>query len=520
MEEATNIVEVRGVSKRFAGIQALDQVDLTLKRGTITALIGENGAGKSTLVKILAGYHRRDGGEIRLDGQEVEIENVLHAQALGISVIHQVPSFAPDLSVADNIFLGRELHREGRFGPLSRYDSAQETERILPLIEQYGGSFSPRDRLRRLKAYQQRLVGIIKALIFKARILIMDEPTAALPMEERELLISRILQLKEEGYSILYVSHHLDEIEKVADEIVALRDGKLSGYKTVVPTQAEMIEMMTGDRLSRIAEVHDREVRHQSGEAVAPKPAIKHSFAIEPAAGNQPGSVVLEPLSLSFNPGEIVVFTGLVGSGTKEIAEAMFGMRSGWKVYYGNNGAGREIRNPGRAIDAGIGYLSDDRIGEAMIPDFSVHQNLTIPMLTKVSRLWGHIQDRRERSVVESLCGKLKVRMSSMDQSITSLSGGNQQKVMLARWLFTEVKFLILNEPTQGIDVMAKQDVIKLLLELAGMGGTCVIATNDPEEFLHTADRVIVMQRGSIVAEYVGREIQPEAVLKSMLIHQ
>jgi ABC-type sugar transport system ATPase subunit len=523
MKSSSTLLEIADISKKFYAIQALDSVSLKLKTHTITALIGENGAGKSTLVKILAGYYQPDSGLIKLDGKTVSLQNVVYAQSQGISVIHQVPAFAPDLSVVDNIFLGRELSKNVKGRVLSKHDRSAEIQNLKPLLSQYGANFKPEVRMGQLKAYQQRLVGIIRALVFSARILIMDEPTAALPLEERELLLSRIRQLRDDGYCILYVSHHMDEIEKVADEVAALRNGKLVGYADTVPTQDRMIEMMTGDRLRSLSEMYDNEIHDFKRKARTDSDPIRtsYSFSLNPPFSSSSSTLVQKPVSLTVNAGELVVLTGIVGSGAKDIAEAMYGMRTDWQVVLSKDETPFLIRNPKDAIKHSIGYLSDDRLGEAMISDFSIRENITISMLEKVSRyLIRHIILKDEKRTAGELCKNLKVKMHSIEQTITDLSGGNQQKVMLARWLFAEVGMLILNEPTQGVDVMAKRDVIRLLRELTAMGGACIIATNDPEEFLHIADRVLVMRKGIIVGDFSGSAIKHSDVFQSMLIHE
>ncbi len=516
MGETQTLLRVEELSKRFFAIQALDRVSMELKQGTITALIGENGAGKSTLVKILAGYYRPDSGRIILDGEPVSFSSVTQAQERGISVIHQIPSYAPDLSVVDNIFLGRELKRAGRGSLIPRLDRASEVRELLPLLAQYGATFRPEERMRYLKAYQQRLVGILKALVFSARILIMDEPTAALPLEERELLLQSIRRLREEGYSILYVSHHMDEIESVADEVVALRNGVQTGYSASVPTQQRMIEMMTGDRLQDISELYDRQIPS------APHPKTVRpggwSFHLTPPDSPESGTLVRTSVTLKVKPGELTVLTGIVGSGAKDIAEALYGYRPGWRVVLMRpDGSSTVVTDPQKAVSLGIGYLSDDRISEAMIKDFSIRENMTISMLKKIATRFGQIAAGEERKAAEELGRQLSIKMSGIDQKITDLSGGNQQKVMLARWIFAEVQLLILNEPTQGIDVMAKRDVIRLLREMTGSGGICILATNDPQEFLHIADRVIVMRKGSVVGDYYSGEISSRAVFEAML---
>jgi ribose transport system ATP-binding protein len=373
--------------------------------------------------------------------------------------------------------------------------------------------------LNKLKAYQQRLVGILKALVFSARVLILDEPTAALPLEEREILLSRILQLRDEGYTILYVSHHLDEIEKVADAIAALKDGKLVGSRETIPGQGEMIEMMTGAKLDCIGDLYRPEPGLREHAVPHATGAIRQ-FDVEWEPDSGRPDLFREPLSLSFASGEITLLTGLVGSGVKDLAEALFGFQRNCRVRCTSDGVSFMIDSPNSAIRKSIGYLSDDRIGEAVLPDFSIRNNMTLPKLQKVAGLLGRILLKQETRAAQELSDRLNVKMRSLKQNILELSGGNQQKVMLARWLFSEVRFLILNEPTQGIDVMAKKEVMDLLFSFVSGGGSCVIATTDPEEFLPSANRVVVLRKGKITGDFSGSAIQRDAVFTAMLIQQ
>mgnify|MGYP006273678561 CR=1 FL=1 len=515
------ILHAESISKRFGGIQALDQVSTSLRRGTVTALIGENGAGKSTLVKILAGYHSPDAGTIELDGVPVALDSVESAMARGISVIHQTPAFAPDLSVVDNVFLGQEATpRPGRRG-MSRFDRRAETQVLAPFLAEYEADIDPNGRMRRLRAYEQRLVGIIKALVHSARILIMDEPTAALPAKERDLLLSRILQLKTSGYSILYVSHLLEEIEEVADEIIALRDGRVSGYEAPVPSVHRMIEMMTGADVGSIAEVYSGnglkgDVRHNARDDLETGDA-DHAFELTPPITVSAGTAVKEPVELHFRQGSITLLTGIVGSGIADLARAMYGSSEHLLAEYSRSGRQYRLRSAKDAIRAGIGYLSDDRRNEGVLPHFSVRKNLTLPALDLVSAGVGHVYDRREKPAVTSLIDRLSVKCSSPEQQILELSGGNQQKVMLARWLFARSALLVLNEPTQGIDVKAKRDVVTLLKEFTGAGGTCVIVTTDPEEFLKVADVCVVVRKGRIVRTLRGSSLSKGEIAHAML---
>ncbi|MFP4430701.1 MAG: sugar ABC transporter ATP-binding protein [Spirochaetaceae bacterium] len=518
------ILKAVDISKRFGGIQALDTVSTILKTGTVTALIGENGAGKSTLVKILAGYHAPDAGIIELDGKPVSLDSVDTATAHGIQVIHQTPAFATDLSVVDNVFLGQEsIPRHLPLG-LSRFDRGREVSVLEPYLSEYDATIDPYARLGSLRTYEQRLVGIIKALVHSARILIMDEPTAALPARERDLLLQKILQLKAAGYSILYVSHHLEEIVQVADEVVALRDGRVSGFESSTPTVHRMIELMTGADVSSLSEMYEDLEAKSSGAGTHTEEA-QFRFRITPSKEPPEGSAITEPLSFSFQGGTTTLLCGIVGSGVGEVGEGFFGTNPTWKVEFsdgsGSDGSGpRPISSPKAAISYGIGYLPNDRRNQGVFPHFSLRKNLTLPALSLVSTVTGHILEAKEKSSVLGKVRELSVRCSSPEQPILQLSGGNQQKVMLARWLFAESAILILNEPTQGIDVNAKKDVAALLKSYTDSGGACVVVTTDPEEFLSLADRCIVMRRGRVVRDLVGRDISKTEITHAMLTQE
>jgi ABC-type sugar transport system ATPase subunit len=517
MNNETAILSAKNIYKRFVGITALDNVSIDLAKGRVTALIGGNGAGKSTLVKILTGVLPKDSGEIYIDGKQAEIHSVDSAKRYGINVIHQIPQFAPHLTVLENVFLGKEIAVNKNFHNLSRIRKKDQLALIEPLLETYDADINPRSKLYELKAYQQRLIGILTALVNEARILILDEPTAALPLKEREKLLANIKKLKANDYAILYVSHLLDEIEEIADEVVAIRDGKFAGMIYSNPESHRMIELMTGNSLSGIENMYDDSINLKGGRKKIE--GTSHGFLIFPPK-RETTSIVDETLEFSFHKNEIVLLTGIIGSGVQDVARAMYGADSGWEVQYSAGENNYRIMNPLQAIRSGVGYLSDDRRWESTIPSLSIRKNLTIPAINKIGNFFGHIFQKKEKELAVDLCNKLNVKYQNTEQGILELSGGNQQKVMLGRWLFAGVDFLILNEPTQGIDVMAKKEVIKLLNDFIRDGGSCLIITTDPEEFLHAASRVVVMRKGKVVGEYSGKSIQKTEIFKTMLMKQ
>lgn len=523
------LLTARNISKRFGGIQALDRVTATLRAGTVTALIGENGAGKSTLVKILAGYHTPDSGHLELQGRRLVLDSVDSATAQGIQVIHQTPAFATALSVVDNVFLGQESVSLKLPLGLSRFDRRAEVSILEPYLSEYEAAIDPYARLGSLRAYEQRLVGIVKALVHSARILIMDEPTAALPARERDLLLQKIMQLKEAGYSILYVSHHLEEIVRVADEVLALRDGRVSGFESTTPTVHRMIELMTGADVSSLSEVYKGGTVTQTQPSDSDVGGRRFQFWITPSTEAPEGSAVTKPLSFSFDGGSTTLLCGIVGSGVAEVGEGLFGTNPTWTVEFADgtstggeptNEPRKPITGPKSAIAKGIGYLPNDRRNQGVFPHFSLRKNLTLPALYRVSTKTGHILEGQEKTSVADQIRELSVKCSSPEQPILQLSGGNQQKVMLARWLFAESAILILNEPTQGIDVNAKKDVAALLRKYTDSGGACVVVTTDPEEFLSLADRCIVMRRGEVVREFSGNDVSKADLSHAMLTQE
>ena len=513
----TNISLLRavGLSKSYGGVVALEDTGIELSPGAIVALIGENGAGKSTLVKILSGAIRPDSGDIWIDDQEVRYETIKDAQELGIRVVHQIPTLAMDLSILDNIFLGNEEIVKGRFGWLKRVDFQRQSSILKPYLDQFAPHLNPHTRLSTLKGNELRLLGIIKALLHSARVLILDEPTAALPASERIILMETIRDLRDQGLAILYVSHHLEEIEQLADEVVVLRDGRLVGHEVGTPDAGHMVELMVGKKVDNISDLYGRSrtnPRRGNGE---------EGFALTvcpPSRADRKGTFIEESVHLKVAAGEVVVLTGLVSSGIQEVAEAAFGARRNWSATLSIGGEDHPITTPYSAIAIGLGYLPDDRSAKAVIADLSVKFNTSIAALDKITGSFGRLDQKREKKEIKTINDALKVRRLSDEQKITELSGGNQQKVMLGRWLFANSRFVILNEPTQGIDVMAKVEIMALLSKFVGKGGAILVVTTESDEFLAIASKVVIMRQGNITSEFSGPEMTSKKVAEAVFV--
>jgi ABC-type sugar transport system ATPase subunit len=505
------VLSAKGISKRYGGVQALDNVDIDLHLGRVVALVGQNGAGKSTLIKVISGAVQPDTGTIYLDGQPIQLSSVQVGQQVGIRVIHQIPALAPDLSVLDNVFLGSETLDRRNWFLLPKLDRNQMKERLQPFLDMFASNINSDARLSSLKAHEQRLVGIVKALVGTAHVLILDEPTAALPADERSHLLETVRRLRDQGLAILYVSHHLDEIEQVADEVVALRDGRLVGHEVGALKPDRIVTMMVGQDVVASRAPIERPM-------VALDAEVFEFEVTPPTIGNQVTEVT-RPVNIQLRASEIVILTGLVGSGITDVVSAAFGGRSGWGAKLTNSSGEKIITDPHMAIDLGVGYLSDDRIGQSMLPDLSIRANMSIAALnTLVNRPWGKINKKLERDRVRKQGDDLQLRRDEDGQLITELSGGNQQKVMIGRWLFSGSRLLILNEPTQGIDVIAKAEVMQILSQFTRDGGAVLIVTTDAEEFLPYASRVLVMRHGRLTANLTGDDLTPTAVTGAVLL--
>lgn len=478
------VLMLKGISKSFAGVRALKGVDFELRSGEIHALVGENGAGKSTLIKIAGGVFPPDEGVILLDGKPIYFSEPRDAQRHGIIVIHQNPTLCHHLSVAENILLGNLPNRWGIVRWADTFRKARE------LLDQLGVSLPPNEPVKNLSVAQQQLVVLARALSLKARWLILDEPTASLSHTEVERLFSILRQLKDQGVGILFVSHRLEEVLQISDRVTVLRDGeKIITLLTKEATRERLIEFIVG--ASQVA---------TSGERTVGKVEVKN---LPPLLQLRDVSVdgFAHKVSLTVRRGEIVGLFGLVGSGRSELAQAIVGLKridSGeifWK--------GKRVRfgSPREALKAGIAYLPEDRLGQSLLQSRSIRENIGLPSLWRFSR-WGVIDERSERNAAQTQVEALKVKMATVEQPVRELSGGNQQKVALAKWLLTDPELIILDEPTHGIDVATKAEIHKLILRLRQQGKTVLLISSELEELQRLCDRIAVMRQGRIVREF------------------
>lgn len=485
------------VSKCFPGVQALSQITFSIDAGEVHAIVGENGAGKSTLGKLVAGIHRADSGEIRLNGRPVEFSSPLAAAAAGISVVHQELAYCPNLSIAENLFLDRMPSRAG-FVHSARLirEAAQMLERVrLPL--------DPRTSMEQLSTAQVQLVQIAMALGRRAQILIMDEPTSSLSQAESLRLYEIVDQLRTAGVTILYVSHRMEEIFRLSDRISVLRDGHyICTLRTGETSPEEVIRCMIGRDLS--------DYLHPAAAPVDAGKSREELLAVERITGDG-----FQDVSFRLFAGEIVGLAGLVGAGRSELARAIFGvdrLRSG---SVRANGTPVRIRSPRDAIRLGIGLLPEDRKLQGLILTMNCRENLTLTLLDQI-QVAGMIRLRREREIATEFCGKLDVRTPSIDAPIAGLSGGNQQKIALAKWLAQCCRVLIFDEPTRGVDVSAKADIHRLIGDLAGRGHGILLISSEMPELLALSTRVLVMREGRCAGERSRQQATQEEIMRLM----
>jgi rhamnose transport system ATP-binding protein len=485
------LLEMTDIKKSFGGIQALRGVTFDLAVGEVHALVGENGAGKSTLIKILSGAHLPDEGEIRMDGQAVRIRNPKDAQQLGIATIYQETSLYPDLSVLENIFMGRQL--KTRLGTLDWQGMRQKAQALL---EEMGIDLPLTARLGDLGKARAQLVEIVKALSQQARVLIMDEPSAALTPGDVERLFQVIKKLQASGVAIIYISHRLEEIFGVADRVTVLRDGQSVGSSAVAGVSQDwLITHMVGRSLSRL---YPRTLRAPG------KPLLEVSGLTRFG--------VFSNISFSVREGEIVGLAGLVGSGRSEVVRAIFGVDSydKGKVLFNDKPLPRE---PAETVKAGLALLPEDRAHQGLILPLSIQRNLALAMLPKLQS-FGFVQENREEALGQKFIKVLQIRPSQPDLPAGNLSGGNQQKIVLGKWLATEPTVLILDEPTQGVDVGTKAEVHRLVDGLVQQGLGILLISSDMPEVLGMADRILVMHQGRISAE-LARGASAEEVMRA-----
>jgi ribose transport system ATP-binding protein len=494
LSSAPVLLEARQIAKAFPGVQALQQVDLQLHRGEVLAVIGENGAGKSTLMKILAGVFEPDQGSIRLDGEAVRLDSVEEAERRGIVLIHQELNLAENLDVAGNVFLGREPTWGGPLRLLDRRIYA-DSERILRRV---GLDCSPHSIVATLSVGQQQLVEIARALALQSRVLIMDEPTSSLTARESERLFRIIHELKQQGVSILYVSHRLKEVESLADRVVVLRDGHKVGELPRDEIRHEkMVRLMVGRELKQFFQRHRVKLE---GE-----PDIR-------VEGFRLTSQQRDPIRFTLHGGEIVGLAGLMGAGRTELAEALFGIRPPLEGTLQLGERRIVVRSPADAIAAGVFLVPEDRRIHGLVLSASVRENISLPALDRLSWL-RLIARNQEQQLAQSMCLQLNVRTPSIEQTVGLLSGGNQQKVVLAKWLSFTPRLLILDEPTRGIDVGAKTEIYSLMDQLVNQGVAILMISSDLEEILGMSDRVLVMHEGQLAGEVPRESMTEEAIM-------
>ncbi|MGV9991597.1 sugar ABC transporter ATP-binding protein [Streptomyces sp. NPDC003374] len=498
------VLEAVGVGKRFAGVVALDDVSLTLRRGEIHALVGENGAGKSTLIKVLTGVHRPDTGELRLGGRPVSFDRPHEAQQAGVSTIYQEVNLVPMMSVARNIFLGREPKNRLRL-----IDFPRMHREAAELLAGFGVTADVRRPLNTLGVGTQQMVALARAVSVRAQVVVMDEPTSALEPREVETLFRVIEDLHSRDIAILYVSHRMDELYRVCDRVTVLRDGRLVHTGDLADLdRTRLVSMMLGREVSEVR-------RHgvtEFGEG--------HTTTREPVltAEKLTRRHILDEVSLQLRPGEVLGLGGLLGSGRTETAKALAGalpLDSGTVSV-----AGRPLDrlSPAAAIRAGISLLCEDRKAEGIVPGLSVRENIVLAAMPRLSRA-GIVSRRQQDRIVEIFMKRLRIKAAGPEQKVEELSGGNQQKVLLARWLCLEPKVLLLDEPTRGIDVGAKAEVQALIDELAREGLAVLLISSDVEELVEGADRLVVLRGGAVAGELAGDLVTEGELLNALAAH-
>lgn len=496
---------MRGISKSFPGVRALEAVDFEVAAGEIHALLGENGAGKSTLLKILSGAQPPDSGSIALAGTQVSFASPQEAQKAGIVTIYQEFTLAPDMTVAENVFIGRE--------PGSRLfvSYRQLEEQTAALCRRIGLERSPRALVRDLSVAEQQLVEIARALSMKSQVIVMDEPTSALSQAEVAKLFAIVRSLKAEGISIIFVTHRLEEVFAICDSYTVLRDGRLAGKGRVADTGMDgIIRLMVGRELGLQA-------ARQTSYATA-EPALEVRGLTRRRRSTDASAIELHDVSFTVHRGEILGIAGLVGAGRTETARAIFGADRFDSGSVRVSGEEVSIAGPRDAIGCGIGLVPEDRKQQALFLSLAIRTNLTIAAPALVSSLGVFISTAKEDGLVETYRKLLNIRMASANQLVGNLSGGNQQKVVLARWLALRPKVLIVDEPTRGIDVGAKVEVHNLLIDLAKSGIAIVVISSELPEVLALADRIVTMREGRVTGEVPRAKATQESLMTLMTI--
>ncbi|CAM3829686.1 sugar ABC transporter ATP-binding protein [Mesobacillus thioparans] len=487
-------IKMKGISKSFGPVQVLNKVDFELETGEIHALMGENGAGKSTLMKILTGIYQKDEGAIEVKGKQVSFKSAKEAELSGITVIHQELNIIPYLTVAENMFLGKEL-THGKTGMMKTKEMKRKTKEYL---ERLGVQLDPDQEAGSLSVGQQQMIEIARAVATNSEVLIMDEPTAALTDREIEVLFKVIDNLREQGVGIVYISHRMEEIFRMCDRITVLRDGQSVGTKRIKETNfEEIVKMMVGRELgerfpARTGKPGEERIRVEN-------------FTAENAFND---------ISFSVKSGEILGVAGLMGAGRTEIMEAIFGKRPIKSGTIFLNGKEAKIKRPYDAIKAGIGFITEDRKDEGLVLGLSVRENLVLTNLRRFSNR-GFMANKKEADYVKAMIEKLKVKTSGGEQAVKSLSGGNQQKVVIGKWLGIDPKVLILDEPTRGVDVGAKKEIYTIMNELTEKGVAIIMVSSELPEILGMSDRIMVIHEGKLTGMLDRENADQEKIMQA-----
>jgi ABC-type sugar transport system ATPase subunit len=499
VEERIAIIDVNGISKSFSGVFVLKDINFDIYPGEVHALVGENGAGKSTLMKIIAGVYSPTEGRISMDGEPIEFKNPHEARNAGIALIHQEPLTFKDLNVAENLFLGHS--RENGKAVIDWADVYKKSDEIL---ENLNVKMRARDPVVGMTVADQQMVEIACALSQNAKVIIFDEPTAALSHGEVKTLFETIRRLKEQKKAIVFIGHRLEEILEITDRITVLRDGsKVGDVNTADVDQEQLVRMMVGRSFKELIVKEDVPVG---------------DVALEVQELTLPGEYY--NVSLNVRKGEIVGMAGLVGSGRSEVASAIFGVNPAKRGRIFIYGKEVTIKTPRQGMKKGVAMVSEDRAQTGLILPFSIRFNVTFAILDRVSNKLGLINRKKEKEKTGPLLQSMNVRMRSAEQTVQELSGGNQQKVVIAKWLMTEADILILDEPTRGIDVGAKAEVYKLISELAKQGKAILMISSELPEILQLSDRVYVMCEGHVTAEMKRDEIDSEKIMTAASVKQ
>lgn len=495
--DASPLLNIQNLSKSFTGVQALNDVSMTVNHGEIRALLGENGAGKSTLIKVLTGVHHRDSGDITLEGKAIHAKDSGDAQHLGISTVYQEVNLIPSMSVTENLTL---LQQEKTFGFIN-WKKAHA--RAKELLERVGLDIDPTKQLDSYSIAVQQLIAIARALSHDAKLLILDEPTASLDASEITQLFNLMRQLKEQGMGIIFVTHFLDQVYAITDSITVLRNGEYIGtFQTEALSRSDLVSHMVGKSLEDLA--HSSEERAQI--------LNKNPLLTLNKVGKQR---FLEPLDLTIHAGEVVGVAGLLGSGRTELCELAYGSTKSDQGDIQLNQASLSQHSLRHAIQSGMGYCPEDRKLDGIVAELSVRENMILALQASKG-WWSSISMSEQKRLVDEMIKRLAIKTPDMDKAVGELSGGNQQKVILARWLITHPKLLILDEPTRGIDIGAHHEIIQIINELCEQGMGLLVASSELEELVMFAHRVVVMKDHHKIAELEGKDVSEQAILQTI----